>query len=162
MAPYKAYGPPRPSRFLSPDDDSIRFECVVEPPASNDEISEHWHIDEVPTEVRELWLTCSSAILFKDIDYGQWGLRILSPSGAAADTADSFKWRKVDLKEGDIVVGKFIGDQERVLFTTNNAGDKQIMIMLEIDERKDFPIVANSLAEFLTLYWEHHGDKYWE
>ncbi len=45
----------------------------------------------LPPHLIEFWQKCSTATLFKDIEYGQWGLRLLTPSEAKVETDAYFQ-----------------------------------------------------------------------
>ncbi len=101
-------------------------------------------------------------MLFQDVDYGQWGLVILSPDQAAERTAWERSQRPEDFPFGDIVAGEFLGDLELLIATPRDDGSCQIRIALPLDPRGDWYVAAESLAEFLQRYLVARGDKYWE
>ncbi len=68
-----------------------------------------------------------------------------------------------DCISGDVFVGKFIGDQDRLLVRckSDQPDFGQVLVALPIDPRPLWPVVAESLGEFLMKYVEASGDKYW-
>lgn len=63
----------------------------------------------VPHDLLEFWLACRTARLFEDVEYGQWGLRLLSPSDCARRTEVEFQRRPRDGRDQDLVIGEFLG-----------------------------------------------------
>lgn len=72
------------------------------------------------------------------------------------------RWR--DWREGDLFVGQFLGDADRLLVRCNPSAPDfgSVLIALPIDPRRDWPIVGASLVEFLSRYLTVAGDKFWE
>jgi hypothetical protein len=139
-------------------DNPFRLACSFEPPTSpSGELSAVWGGRELPSELVELWTSARSARLFEDIDYGQWGLVLLSPPESADRTALELAERPGDFAAGDIVIGEFLGDQELLVHTPTG-----ILVALPLDPRSDWDVAADNLEEFLRRYLDAHGDKYWE
>lgn len=135
----------------------FRFASKLSAPATPAEILSAWPAA-LPQEVVDLWTTTSEGWLFEDVEYGQWGLHILSPSEAAARTESEQTARPEDHADGDVVLGEFLGDSELLVVTS--AG--HVLISLLLDPRADWPTAAASVTEFLTKYAEAAGDKYWD
>lgn len=108
--------------------------------------------------VRELWRAAGTAEFFIDLDYGQWGLRVLAPLGAAARSSVERASRPADFAETDLVFAEFLGDQELVLEDL----DGRVLITSPLDPRAEWPIVAGSVAGFFEAYIAGAGAKYWE
>ena len=83
----------------------FRLSCRLSAPAGRAEIAGAWRGRSLPPDLVDLWQTCREADLFVDIDYGQRGLRLLSPAASRARTALEQVQRPGDFGPGDIVVG---------------------------------------------------------
>jgi hypothetical protein len=87
---------------------------------------------------------------------------LLSPAESARRTAAVRAERPDDLRDDDVVIGEFLGDQELVVFAPSQRGERRVLIALPLDRRDDWYGAASGLAEFLTRYRESEGEKYWE
>jgi hypothetical protein len=118
----------------------------------------------IPDDLKEFWSISESAELFKDDEYGQWGLNILSPEQALIATEKQKEWRSEDFEENDLVIGKFIGDSDLLVLSSENENKQYdtVRVALPMDPRKDWYIVASGFTEFLEKYIDKQGDKYWE
>jgi hypothetical protein len=103
-----------------------------------------------------MWECFEQASLFVDVDYGQWGLEVLSPANSLRCTREAWKENGEELRLGDVVIGEFLGDQELVVIEK----DGEIVMYLPLDGREDWYRVAPSL--FLRAYVDASGEKYWE
>lgn len=88
------------------------------------------------------------------------GLHLLSPKSSAKLTAWQKAERPFDFREGDLVIGKFIGDQELLLIAPSEP--RRILVVDPLDSRAEWYRVAADLGEFLEAYFRAGGDKYWE
>jgi hypothetical protein len=136
----------------------FRLMCRLEPPATEQEVSDAWGAKSLPTQVRELWTTSRGAELFVDIDYGQWGLKLLSPFESAAKSRQVQVERPADVGLKDVVIGRFLGDQDLVVVDDHEA----VLIALPLDRRADWYRPAFDLSEFLSRYVAASGAKFWE
>jgi hypothetical protein len=127
-----------------------------------EEVDDSWPADAVPADILEFWSVCRQARLFEDIDYGQWGLLLLSPAASAARTALERRQRFADVNSEDIVIGEFLGDQELLIVAPSETQPRRLLVALPLDERADWPEVADNLGDFLVAYLDHTGNKYWE
>ena len=151
---YRQWGAPR---MLEPD--SLRLGCrVSDEPAGADEIREAWGRAPLPSEAHQLWQVAREAELFVDVDYGQWGLRLLTPAASAARTALEKDERPEDFEEADLVIGEFLGDGELVVLDR----DGRVVIAAEIEPRPQWTIAADNLAQLLSGFFKADGQKYWE
>lgn len=118
---------------------------------------------ECPEELRLFWMEVSTARLFEDTEYGQWGLEILEPTRAVEVTERFRKERQQDSKYGDLVVGQFMGDSDLLIVRCDPTAIDfgAVMIALPLDTRDDWDIVGDSLGDFLQKYVTSGGDKYW-
>jgi RNA 3'-terminal phosphate cyclase len=109
-----------------------------------------------------LWAECREALLFNDIEFGQWGLKILSPGRSAEVTASEAAERTSDFQVYDIVLGEFLGDQELLVLAPSEDGDRRVLVALPLDSRNEWYGVGASLSAFFERYLEAQGDKFWE
>jgi hypothetical protein len=136
----------------------FRLICRLELPAEASEVDSAWPGLALPSEVADFWTAARSAELFLDVDYGQWGLRLLAPAKSAGATATATRDRPGEFRSGDVVFGRFVGDQELLVIESSGS----VLVALPLDNRKDWPMVGESLPDFLARYVAAHGDKYWE
>jgi hypothetical protein len=139
-------------------DKPLRLRSRVGDTAPEDDIGAAWPDLPALSATRALWRTTGSAELYQDIDYGQWGLRLLDPLASRKRTDIERSGRPSDFEEGDIVLGEFLGDLE--LLVVDAMGS--VRVALPIDPRSEWYVAAADLAEFLTRYREAHGAKFWE
>lgn len=118
----------------------------------------------IPEDVWEFWLVTRSATLFKDQQYGQWGVEVLEPAQALAETSRQAISRPRDFTSSDLVLARFFGDSDLVVISCDpeRADFGSVTIALPIDKRDDWPVVAKSFGEFLDRLVKAQGDKYWE
>jgi hypothetical protein len=140
---------------------AFKLSCsLASNPASLDDVT---GID-IGSDLKEFWLISKSADLFKDEEYGQWGLKILSPAKAKGATATVRLESPDDIYDCDLVIGEFYGDTDLLIIDGQKAehGEYPILVKLPLDERSEWPRVADSFADFLDKYVASQGDKYWE
>jgi hypothetical protein len=155
---FRAYTEPRDGL----GDNPFKLACSFDEPATAAEISSAWPGVEVPAEVASAWSASRQSRLFEDVDYGQWGLALLSPEAAAQRTAQERAQRPGAYRADDVVIGEFLGDQELVVVAPSETDRRHLLIALQIDDRPDWYAAAGNLAEFLDRYLKAFGDKYWE
>jgi hypothetical protein len=155
---FRAYTEPHDGLGDSP----FKLACSFDEPASDAEIASAWPEVEIPDELVRVWATSRESRLFEDVDYGQWGLVLLSPGDAAQRTA----WERAQRPDAycgdDLVIGEFLGDQELVVLAPSGVGQDRVLIALPMDDRPDWHRAANGLADFLDRYLKALGVKYWE
>jgi hypothetical protein len=153
------------AEWVEPEDTSqdvgLRLASTVDGPASGDEIEAAWGDAALPAELVELWRCCRSARLFVDVDYGQWGLRLLTPAESAERTAQELVARAAEQRPGDVVVAEFLGDLELVV-VAGGGSTAAVLVALPLDERAGWWVAAPSVADFLATYLAAAGDKFWE
>jgi len=117
-----------------------------------------------PSDLIDLWRTTQSATLFQDVEYGQWGLDLLSPGRSVAATIDFRSKRTKDFLDGDCVVGVFLGDCDFILVRCDPLQKEygSVLVALPIDQRQEWYHVATSLSDFLAGYIAARGGKFWE
>ncbi len=139
----------------------VRSVCNFESPGGK--LSDGYPL-KVPLEVKEFWTYAKSGDLYKDITYGQWGLHIFSPEDALARSIKEKENRPADIDNNDIVIGSFYGDLDLLIISGNQDSHDfgKVLVAMPLDKRVDWPVVANSFTEFLNLYTQKEGGKFWE
>lgn len=117
----------------------------------------------IPKDLQIFWALYDNAELFRDITYGQWGLDILSIEDAIAYSKRGRIYRPSAFKNTDLIIGSFRGDSDLLMINCNEHANNygQITVVLPIDDRPDWYVVADSLSEFLELYAKCNGEKFW-
>ena len=116
----------------------------------------------VPEDVKAFWSESASAFLFKDVDYGQWGLEVLSPADSILYTEKEKQNRYDTYKPGELIIGRFKGDADLLIVSCDDDEYGNIRIGLPIDPYPEWPIVGKNFREFLEKYVELKGAKFWE
>lgn len=143
-------------------DNPFRLLSSVSAAAMPGEVEAAWHPREMPDEVTSMWGAARSARLFVDADHAQWGLVILDPQASRQRTDAERVVRPHDLRDDDIVLGEFLGDQELLVVAPSESGVRRVLVALPLDPRGDWPGAAQDLATFLARYFDGGGNKYWE
>ncbi len=65
--------------------------------------------------------------------------------------------------EGDMIVGEFLGDTDKLLVRCDPQCDDfgSVSVTLPIDRRPDWPHLWQSLSDFIEVFVERGGKKYW-
>jgi hypothetical protein len=134
---------------------------VAKQGVSETDLSNLGHVD---LGLLEFWQESETAELFKDMTYGQWGLRILTPKTSHDRTQTELIERRSEMLATDLVFAEFLGDSDLLLMdlSVGRRAKKPIYAMLPLDRRDDWPKVANSFEEFLEKYLDANGEKFWE
>jgi hypothetical protein len=157
LARYAGWGEPR----VVHEGEDLRLGNTLAPPASASEIGQAWPPGAYP-EAAALWSATNGAMLFEDVTYGQWGIKLLSAAESAQRTAEERADRPAELRPDDIVIGEFLGDQELLILAPGESGDRRVLVALPLDKRDEWYGAAPSVADFLDRYYDALGDKYWE
>ena len=115
----------------------------------------------LPKELLEFYSLSDGTILFKDVEYGQWGMKIY-PSSQLADLNEKVKIYREDLSESDLIIGEFYGDSDLIVLSLEEHNYGEVIICTPIDKRKDWHFLKMNFEEFLQKYFESEGDKFWE
>jgi hypothetical protein len=153
------------SAFQRSANGNTQFKCVSEVSELSETIDTiKALIPGCPSDLIDLWLTTQSATLFQDVEYGQWGLDLLSPGRSVAATIDFRSKRTKDFLDGDCVVGVFLGDSDLLLVRCDPLQKDygSVLVALPIDQRQEWYQVATSLSDFLAGYIAARGGKFWE
>jgi hypothetical protein len=140
----------------------FKLGCRVEPGASPAELEQAGSLGPATPELTSLWSASREAWLFEDVEYGQWGLHLLSPGGSATRTEAERAERPGDVRSDDVVFGEFLGDSELLVYAPSEEGGRRYLIALPLDPRADWYPAGASLAEVLQQLLDAGGDKYWE
>lgn len=119
----------------------------------------------IPDDLREFWTTYSSARLFEDVNYGQWGLILLDHDMSIQRTGEFFLERPEDALPGDRVIGQFVGDQDLLVMRCipGESDFGTVLVALRDGWRKEwYHRVADNLSSFLKEYASYEGQKFWE
>nr|WP_141661865.1 SMI1/KNR4 family protein [Burkholderia ambifaria] len=109
-------------------------------------------------ELTQFWEISERADLFKDDEYGQWGVEVLSPQEAIEETARQRGVRSREFRDDDVVFARFYGDSDLLLMDSVGS----VYVALPLDNRCDWPRVADSFEDFLEKLTNSQGAKYWE
>lgn len=153
-------------RFGEPsllDDSGLRLKCSFALRTDNgaDRSVQTWNGDAAPSELEDFWNNYDSARLFEDVDYGQWGLELLSPEKSRSRSTQEFDSRPTEIDPRDVVIGEFLGDLDLLIYAAGEDGDRRILVSLPTDPREDWYAVGDSLESFLATYVEQLGAKHW-
>lgn len=140
----------------------FRLAHRIEPGATRTEITEAWHGRTLAPEVVALRTAARESWLFRDVEYGQWGLHLLSPADSAARTALELAARPSDFLDGDIVIGEFLGDSDLLVLSPLARGQNRVLVAAPLDPREEWHGAGGSLAEVIALFHQKEGAKYWE
>lgn len=144
----------RPQRLHG--EDSFRFACSVSFVQSGRGL-----MDAPVDDLAMLWNVCNSAKLFLDVDYGQWGLAILSEIDSRSRTMEYEQSRSEDARPGDAVFGEFLGDSDLLIYARGESGTGRVLVCLPLDPRSDWYPVGDSIEDFLQKYLDNFGKKFW-
>jgi len=94
-----------------------------------------------------------------DLDYGQWGLRLLSPQRLLERTRLSLEgYHASEYREHDLCFAEFVGDSELLVL----AADGSVLVALPIDGREDWPVAGDSIPHFLHRYRDADSALFWD
>ncbi|WP_182112773.1 hypothetical protein [Actinotalea sp. JY-7876] len=139
----------------------FRLACTLQGPATDDELATAGLPSGAAGELITLWRLCRSARLFEDVDYGQWGMRLLTPHESVARTAERRRAHPLDYGPDDLVFAEFLGDLDLMVISPEGHG-AQVLAVPELCARDEWFQVGNSLEGFLGRYLRERGEKFWE
>lgn len=117
----------------------------------------------IPNDLSFFWTISSGGELFKDIEYGQWGLQIYTPQIAITKTLHEREGRGFEYSARDLIIGSFFGDSDLLLIHCEENNEfNYVAIVKALDGRNEWPIIAPTFTEFLDRYAFEQGDKFWE
>lgn len=118
----------------------------------------------LPSSLELFYSLSNGAELFKDEEYGQWGLKIYDLNSLNEATEYYKNERKNDYLKGDLIIGEFYGDSECLLVRCDPESEDYglVLVVLPIDPRDEWYIVARDFEEFIEKFYIYQGDKFWE
>lgn len=118
----------------------------------------------LPESLLDYYQLADESTLFEDQEYGQWGLRIFDINDSLNNTKVFKQERSRDFKDGDLIVGEFIGDSDLLLVRCDESCDDfgNVIAVNAIDARNEWSLISSSFDQFFLDYYESQGDKYWE
>jgi hypothetical protein len=127
------------------------------------EFQEGIHIpkDIYPPEFIDFLSNSNGAELFKDSEFGQWGLKIFSLDELKLQNDEIKVWRD-DLSESDLIIGYFLGDSDLVVLSLSKEDFGDITICTPMELKEDWHHLNMNFEEFLQKYSKGDGDKFWE
>ncbi|MBX9654758.1 hypothetical protein K2Y11_14175 [bacterium] len=139
------------------------FRCTVEQGSDLDNFESFpYFVNSLPPDLMQFWQLATRAILFEDITYGQWGLRLLSPYESLKETAKFIVERARECQMGDLIIGDFLGDSELLLMRCDRSQSDfgQVSIVLPIDQRQDWYELSMGLTTMLEKFIKARGEKH--
>ena len=118
----------------------------------------------LPGDLVAFWGLAGGATLFEDVAYGQWGVALFSPLEAMARESRTAQSLVESLEDGDLVIGRFLGDDEGIVIRCRpgELDHGAIVIALPDYDRPEWLNVARSLDELVGRLTERPTSKYWE
>ena len=118
----------------------------------------------LPQEMIDVWDKANHLRLFEDTNLDQWGTIIWTPETVAALQEEVKQWQRDEFWPTDVIIGEFCGDSELILLRCDphlfDFG--YIVIVKPIEQRRQWPVAAFSIMQFLENLLRTDGDKYWE
>ncbi len=141
--------------------ESLDPDIVCEPPTEIDNFADLGTLSE---DLVDLWTNAGECQLHHDSDLGKVVITLLSPAAAAELTERELRFWGVDdarLKTSDIVFGTVVGRPEFLVFDTTTS-EFNILLASMFDERKHWPVLGRTIADFLRRYRNAITDIAWK
>lgn len=119
----------------------------------------------IPPKFLDFLKEANGAKLFYDKAYGQAGMYLY---GTDVIYEKNLEWRSSylsqDLLPTDLIIGEFFGDSDLVVLRCDKNSDDygNVVILLPLDERKDWYFLDENFESFLVNFCNNEGVKYWE
>lgn len=113
----------------------------------------------LPTKVYDFYNVIKTGYFFKDIEYGQWGLKIFSLQECREK---SNYWRKNRTDDFDLkrwVIGEFFGDSDLLIYDERCSC---LLVATPLDTDEEWEIVGVDFSDFFSKYFEYPLSKFWE
>ena len=141
------------------------YRCTLGPPEPWDRIHlERQFRHSLPPELVDLWHGASRLHLYEDYQYRKWGLILWSPAQILENHRKAAHSRESELRPADLLIGEFLGDDDllgiRCERSLTDFGT--VFVSPARLPRSEWYFLSLSLSEFLNLYLETTGDKWWE
>lgn len=135
--------------------------CRVQPGASMEDLEAAEFVGSVPDELITPWTASRESWLFKDTEYGQWGLHLLSPGDCAARTSVERVRRPGDSRSDDIVWESFAVTRTCLSIPVRRCPCVAFLLCCHwIRETSGYQL--GTVIDFLGRYLKADGDKFWE
>lgn len=135
------------------------------PSATDAEIHNFEEVNKIilPNHFKSFLKISNGAMLYKDIQYGQWGCNILGLDELINMSTQIESWG-YEIKPGWLVFASWLGDCDILIFDLNkyNSGDNNYILDGEQGESVDNWItVKGDFAKWLDRLIVSQGAKYW-
>lgn len=134
-------------------------------PATIEEIIKFEYINHIilPEEYKDFLQISNGAILYKDIEYGQWGCKILGLTEIITVTNRMKEYRKA-LKNSYIAFAEWLGDGDILLFDLEKLASEKRNYILDGDEGyevESWDYIKGDFGRWLDRLIVAQGAKYW-
>ncbi|GER89971.1 hypothetical protein KDW_41330 [Dictyobacter vulcani] len=151
-------------RVLDEEGDSWDAYFSFTLPAKEPEIADlesRWYI---PPSYKQFLSVSNGAVLYKDVQYGQWGFYLY---GTKDLITKNEQWHKLysSLPNDYLVFAESLGDADFLIINTCHPEETNECVIIGSDvgyEVSTWPIIAQSFAEWLSYLVNSQGAKYWE
>lgn len=113
-------------------------------------------------EFQHRWLLAGRVDMYIQEPIGHWGVVLWDPW--EIDYFHKELHSDNNLYRGDLAIGECKGDTELIVARCDPTRPDfgHVVIALEMDKRKNWPIVAPSLASFIHQYLDSPDKKFWD
>ena len=118
----------------------------------------------LPQEMCDLWNKAAQLRLFVDNNYAQRGIVIWTPEKVTESQEEVTQMLGDELLPTDIIIGEFLGSAELILLRCDPPlfDFGYVVIIDPLNRRRQWPVAAFSITEFLVGLLRANGEKYWE
>lgn len=115
----------------------------------------------LPMEYKDFLLISNGAVLFKDINYGQWGCNIL-PYQDTINVTNQLRIDGFEIKKQWLVFSTWLGDMDHLFFDLENINTNKYIIDVELDSIEEWEYINGSFETWLDRLIVSQGCKYWK
>lgn len=118
---------------------------------------------DLPEHYKKFLKITNGAVLFKDIQYGQWGCKIHSLEEVIAKTSEAKEYGK-ELKDYHIVFAEWLGDGDILVFDLDKQSVESNRYILDGDECygvDEWVYINGNFEQWLDRLIVAQGAKYW-
>ena len=155
------------NRLVVQNEDGFVSEVAFEwnEPTTEEEIRifEKQHSIMLPRSYREFLKISNGAVLFKDIEYGQWGCRILGLSELHSTTLDMKTWG-CELPSSFLVFATWLGDLDVLLFDLKRLETNEKSYIIDGEQGvkvEEWSVINGDFSKWLDRLVIAQGTKYW-
>ena len=141
------------------------YRCTLGPPEPWDRV----HLERqcrvsLPPELVDLWRGASHLHLYEDYQYRKWGLILWSPVEILGNHRKASQSRQSELWPTDLLIGEFLGDGDLLGIRCERSLKDFGTVFVSPAKlpRSEWYFLSLSLSDFLNVYLETTGDKWWE